>query len=1102
MSDEPLTMKATQVEDIYELSPLQQGMFFHCLYAPQSGVYFEQVCFRRGNFNVPAFVRAWQKVIDRHAILRTSFHWEDLEKPVQVVYREVQLPFVRLDWRGSDPAQQQQQLEHLLGTDREDGFDLSRPPLMRLICIELESGNLQFIWSFHHLLLDGWSVQLLLKEVAAFYGGFSQGRSLELERSRPYGDYIGWLQEQDLREAEIFWRRTFDGFTAPAQLFTTAVRKPDPRENQYDELEVSFPAHLMTALNEVARSNQLTVNTLIQAAWGFLLSHYTGETDVVFGTVVSGRPASLKGVDSIVGLFINTLPVRFRSRPAASLLEIMRELQAQCFEARQYEYSPLLQVQNWSGIPNGVNLFETILVYENYPVDQPLRDQGGAQNEIRHLERTNYPLTILIVPGTQLRLKFLYDCQFFDSATIARIAEHFRIALEGVSANGFQTVSQLSFLSERERVQLVNEWGQNPASYETTNIVSLFERQVKQTPKKTAFIHDEEKLSYAELNRRANQLAFHLKSMGVGREVIVGACFERSFNLAVALLAILKAGAAYLPLDAKQPRQRLAHIINDAKPSLILTDKTSRTALRDYDVTTVCVDTAQAAIAHLCDADPVCVTEEGDLAYVIYTSGSTGTPKGVAVEHRQILNRFDWLWKSYPFQPDELSCQRTAPTFVDSIWELLGPLLQGVTTLIVPEQVSKDMDHLVKVLGENNVTRIWVVPSLLQALLRTFPDLQRHLPKLEFWVASGEALSTDLFQLFQRLMPQSVLYNLYGTSEVWDVTWFDPEREQPRNDCAPIGRPIQNMETYVINDYLQPVATGVPAELYIGGVGLARGYLNSPDLTAERFVPHPFSTTPGARLYRTGDIVRYLDDGNLQYIGRRDQQVKIRGFRIELSEIELALRKHDGVSIAAVAKSRDGKDQLTAYVVPKVHTEPDKQRLREHLRRLLPEYMVPSEFVFVRELPLNSHGKINRLALFDLVDLKPESSPVSQAPRTPVEESITNMFAEVLQRKGVGIYDDFFADLGGHSLLATQVVSRVRKAFQVELPISSVFDLRTAAALAEHITRIQSDGNGAKQHEEQPSLEPLPREQYRISHDSEANLDEVSTARGSGGVDA
>ena len=1082
-------MKATQLEDIYELSPLQQGMFFHCLYAPQSGVYFEQVCFKvQGNFNVPAFVRAWQKVIDRHAILRASFHWEDLEKPVQVVHQQVQLPFVRLDWRGSGLAQQGEQFEHLLRTDREDGFELSKPPLMRLICIELESGTLQFIWSFHHLLLDGWSVQLVLKEVGAFYEAFSQGRSLEFERSRPYGDYIGWLQEQNLREAEVFWRRTFDGFAAPAQLFTTAVRKPDRGENQYDELEVAFPPHLMTALNEVARSNQLTVNTLIQAAWGFLLSHYTGERDVVFGTIVSGRPAGLKGADSIVGLFINTLPVRFRPRPAASLLEIMRELQAQCFEARQYEYSPLIQVQNWSGIPNGANLFETILVYENYPVDQSLRDQDGTQNDIRHVERTNYPLTILIVPGTQLRLKFLYDCQFFDSSTTSRIAEHFRIALQGISTNPLQTVSQLSFLSERERVQLVNEWGQDPASYETDTVVSLFERQVKQTPEKTAFIHDAERLSYEELNRRANQLAFHIKSMGVGREMIVGACFERSFNLVVALLAILKAGAAYLPLDANQPKQRMVHIINDAKPSLILTDKTSRDALQECGVKTVCLDTEQARMTELSDADPVCVTEEGDLAYVIYTSGSTGTPKGVAVEHRQILNRFDWLWKSYPFQPDELSCQRTAPTFVDSLWELLGPLLQGVTTLIIPEPVSKDLDHLVKVLGDNNVSRIWVVPSLLQALLRTFPDLQRHLPKLKFWVASGEALSPDLFQLFQRLMPQSVLYNLYGTSEVWDVTWFDPEQEQPRSDCAPIGRPIQNMETYVINDYLQPVATGVPAELYIGGVGLARGYLNSPDLTAERFVPHPFSSTPGARLYRTGDIVRYLEDGNLQYIGRLDQQVKIRGFRIELSEIELALREHDSVSIAAVVRSRNERDHLTAYVVPKSETEPEKQQLREHLRRLLPEYMVPSEFVFIRELPLNSHGKINRLALFDLIDLKPESSLVSPAPRTPQEEAITSMFAEVLQREGVGIYDDFFADLGGHSLLATQLVSRVRKTFQVELPISSVFDMRTAAALAEHITKIQSDSNGTKQQEEQPSLVPVPREQYRIRPGSEANV--------------
>ena len=544
-------MKIKNVEDVYSLSPMQQGMLFHSLYSPDSGMYFEQLsCTLNGDLNVSAFQGAWQRVVERHPVLRTAFIWEGLDEALQVVRQQVKVPWEQHDWRAFSPIMQREQLKSFLQADRERGFDLSVAPLMRLTLLQVDENAYHFIWSYHHLLLDGWCLSLLLKEVFALYKAFSQGQDLHLVRSRPYRDYIAWLQQQNLSQAEAFWRQALKGFTAPTPLVVgKAVGNLSSQQESYDEQQIQLSAATTQALQSFAQHHQLTLNTLVQGAWVLLLSRYSGQEDVVFGATVSGRPADLVGVESMVGLFINTLPVRVLVSPQAHLVQWLQQLQAQQVELRQYEYSPLVQVQGWSEVPRGLPLFESIVVFENYPIDASLQQGGSLEfRNVRALERTNYPLTLAADPGAQLSLQLSYDCRRFDADTITRMLEHFQILLEGIVADPKQGLSDLPMLTAKERQQLLVEWNHTQVDYpKDVCIHQLFEAQVERTPDAVAIVFEDQQLTYGELNRRANCLAHYLRSLGVGPDTLAGICVERSLEMVVGLLGILKAGGAYVP---------------------------------------------------------------------------------------------------------------------------------------------------------------------------------------------------------------------------------------------------------------------------------------------------------------------------------------------------------------------------------------------------------------------------------------------------------------------------------------------------------------------------------------------------------------------------
>lgn len=944
---EPLPPLQTEtIEDIYELTSLQQVMLFSTLYAPESGVYFETVSTKlQGPFSFPAFTRAWQIVVDHHPVLRTSFHWADLEKPVQVVHRAIELPVTQLDWRNLPPAEQETRLSAFLGDDRRKGFALDEAPLMRLAFIQLSGTEWQFVWSFHHILLDGWSVQLVLKDVYEAYLAICRGQDPHLPPSRPYGDYIAWVQEQDPMLAEEYWRGILNDFTAPTRFGVDEIAGADPAlAGLSAEHRLRLDSETTARLNALARDHRLTLNTIVQGAWAILLSRCSGDSDVVFGTVVSGRPSALPGVESMVGMFINTLPVRADVDRDAPLLPWLASLQSRQAEARRFEYSDPILVQSASRVPPGTPLFESVLVFENYPIPDALKAQSGDGEEAHFIERTNLPLTLLFGLGRELLVRVLYDCERFDSATIGRLGDHYRVLLAAIARDPEQRLGDLPLLDPAAQRPDLPELR---AGEEHIPVVDLFRAQARATPAASAFLFDDQRLSYAELDERSDRIANRLIALGVGPESVVAMCLEPSLDVPACLLGIFKAGGAYLPLEPSLPRARIRAVLATAAEVLI-----SRSDLAELSG-----DFSGPRL--LLDADPLDdparprrTPSITDAAYVLFTSGSTGTPKTVVCEHRQLLNRLVWMWEEYPFFEGELCCQRTPLGFIDSLWELLGPLLKGVPTLIVPECMRHEPDSFVDLLAEHRVTRLWLVPSLLSTILATQYDLCNRLEKLCFWVATGEPLTAALAAQFREAMPAAKLYNLYGTTEIWDATWFDADEASAPLPRVPIGRPIRNVICLILDDRQRPVPIGIPGELYIGGAGLARAYLGSSPADQARFCELAYGDS-SRRFYRTGDLARLLPDGSIDCLGRADRQIKLRGHRIDLGEVEAALLSQRGIEEAAAVRFDDdaGEPRIVAYLAYRgeLTEEADQTMLQALEQEQVPRWKEVWEDAYNRE---------------------------------------------------------------------------------------------------------------------------------------------------------
>ncbi|MBP2261311.1 amino acid adenylation domain-containing protein [Pseudomonas sp. BP8] len=1016
-----LPIPAGAIEDIYPLSPMQQGMLFHTVFEQGQGEYVNQMRVNVSGLDIERFKLAWQAMLDRHDVLRAAFV-ANLERPVQVIRKHVELPFDVFDWAAQDDLEGR--LDTWAEADRRRGFDLQAAPLLRLTVIQTGSERHHLIFTSHHILMDGWSNAQLLGEVLQHYAGVA----LERPAGR-YRDYIEWLQRQDAEQSETFWRQQLLHLTEPTRL-AQALRLDRSRADAgHGEYHQTLDAACFQALSAFARQRRVTINTLLQAAWLLLLHRYTGQEGVAFGATVAGRPADLRGVEHQLGLFINTLPVAARLQPDLPVGEWVERLQAQNLSMREHEHTPLYDIQRWAGSA-GEQLFDTLLVFENYPVGEVLQQgssAGLAFSGTQNRERTNYPLTLMIESGNALTVHYHYDRSHLGDTGVEQIARHFANLLRALVQHADTPVGELQMLDDEERQRIVHDWNRTQMQYpHERSLPELFEMQVARTPEALALLFAEQTLSYRQLNQRANRLAGKLRTLGVGPDVLVAIALERSVEMVVGLLAILKAGGAYVPLDPEYPRERLGYMMEQSGAHLLLTLSHLLPQLPAHSAQTWCLDSDWHQVEAFDGENLGIVQHPEHLAYCIYTSGSTGRPKGVEVRHQALVNFLASMAVEPGIDARDRVLALTSLSFDIAGLELYLPLLAGASVVLIGERQNKDPSALQAVIERHAITTIQATPSTWRMLLQALPAQSLRGCKV---ISGGEALPVDLAE---QLLPLSGrIWNLYGPTEttIWSAAYcLDNHHPLPL-----LGKPIANTTLQVMAHDLSTAATGIAGELMIGGDGLARGYQRRAALTAERFVPDPYdrSGQGGGRLYRTGDLASYRSDGLLEYVGRIDHQVKVRGYRIELGEIEARLIDDPAVREAVVIDiDGPGGKQLAGYLVSSgeaVATDEQRSALRRHLREqlraTLPDYMVPAYLTWLDALPLTPNGKLDRKAL-----PQPDIGVSQQgyvAPQSEVEQQIAAVWAQLLNVEKVGLNDNFF-ELGGHSLLALSVLSRLQ----------------------------------------------------------------------------
>ena len=1068
-----LPVVAVDIEDIYPLSPMQQGMLFHSLYEQSTGAYINQMRMDVSGLDPQRLQAAWQQAMDAHDILRTAFIWQDLDHAVQVVCKHVDLPLHLHDWRnrqGLDTAQQtlaQERLKH--------GFALDQAPLFDIQLVRTGERDYHLIYTSHHILMDGWSTSQLMGEILQRYAGVQQPT-----KATRYRDYLYWLQQQDQQASEQFWRTRLAQLQAPTLLAGSLPPVLAPVAGQGHVLR-QFGAVESRYFSEFARLHKITLNTLMQAAWLVVLHHYTGQQQLCFGATVAGRPTDIPGIEQQVGLFINSLPVIASYDPQIDVLQWLHAVQQGNLELRDHEHTPLADIQRWAG-RSGEPLFDSLLVFENYPIAQALQQEapeGLWFSAVDTVEQTNYPLTLTINAGDILTVNFSFAQTVFCQQAIERLGQHLRTLLLRMTGHPDLRLGQLDLLDDNDRAQQLHGWNDTARNYPLGQPVhQLIEAQVANTPDAVALVHGEQQLSYRQLNARANQLAQRLQQEGIGPDRLVGIAMQRSLEMVISLMAILKAGGAYVPLDPEYPQDRLAYMFDDSGIDLLLTQQALLATLPlPAGLRTLCVD--NLALDDQDPGNPGLAISAENLAYVIYTSGSTGKPKGAGNRHSALTNRLYWMQQAYGLERHDCVLQKTPFSFDVSVWEFFWPLMTGARLVMAEPGDHRDPLKLVQLINRHQVTTLHFVPSMLQAFLQE--DSTASCTSLTRVVCSGEALQVDTQQqLFARL-PGAALYNLYGPTEAAiDVTHWTCRPEAAHN--VPIGQPIANLVTYVLNSELCLVPAGVVGELYLGGEGLARGYHRRPGLTAERFVASPFSA--GGRLYRTGDLARQRPDGVIEYIGRVDHQVKIRGLRIELGEIEARLLELPQVRETAVLALDNGHSlQLVGYVVPACACADAEQhalreQLKDALKATLPDYMVPAQWQFLAALPLSPNGKLDRKAL-----PRPDAGEAQGehvAPRSPLEQQLADIWQAVLKRERIGINDNFF-ELGGDSIISLQVVSRARRA-GIHFSPKDLFEAQTVAKLA----TLASTGNTDQVIEQHALAGPtalLPVQQHFFERD-------------------
>ncbi|MCZ8519460.1 MULTISPECIES: non-ribosomal peptide synthetase [Paenibacillus] len=1069
------------IENIYALSPLQQGILFHSIGNAENGAYYESLDMTfLGEVDVPRFEQAMNGLIRRYEVLRTAFLYEDLAKPRQVVLRERPFNAHYEDLTALGSGEREAYLREWSRKDAERGFNLQQDPLLRVSLFRVGPQEYRCMWRHHHIILDGWCLGILFRELLDTYASLKEGGLPSLPPAPKYASYIAWLEKRDPAEAKAYWQPYVEGLDA-----LTGLPQSEKRGTGYrHEVEVLIFSEAVTEqLQQLARTHSVTLNIVVQALWGLLLQAYNDCDDAVFGAVVSGRPALIPDVEKLVGLCINTIPVRLRDRQM-TFEEVLRALQEASLASEPYSTFPLHEIQALN--QGQTALFDHLLAFENFPFEGEVErlcspDATGFRiTNVLFREQTNYNLDITVIPGPQLTMKFSYNACAYSKETILRMTEHLRRTVDWVLRHPDRPVRELCYVPEEEAARLLAWNGPAEGIPAGETIHGLFAKQAARTPDAVALVAEDGELTYRQLQERTRALAEELRAEGIGAGCFVGVLAERSIGMVCAALAVLKAGAAYVPLDAALPESRLLHIaaslsmravaatpahgaqavaLLQASPFMHCVMDAERHTVIGRQTGTDEAEEGQTA-SYAGSVPPSRQAGPEDPAYAIFTSGSTGTPKGVIVPHRPVVNLLTWVNETYAVGPQDRVLFVTSLSFDLSVYDIFGLLAAGGSVRIVPEQDLRSPQRLLQLLQSEPVTLWDSAPAALAQLEPFFPEAAMAAAKLRLVLLSGDWIPLTLTPAVRRVFPGARVIALGGATEaaVWS-NFHEVGEINPDWTSIPYGRPIRGARYYVLDSRGQLCPVGVPGELYIGGECLAAGYAGDPSLTAERFVPDPYGLYPGARMYRTGDRARWRAGGWLEFLGRADHQVKIRGYRIEPGEIQAALLAHPEITAAVVTarESGAGERALCAYLVSE--RELPVIEIREFLGSRLPGYMIPSHFVRLPAMPVTANGKLDVKAL-PAPPAEVLTGAPYEAPRSGAEELLAGLWQEVLQVEKVGVHDPFFS-LGGDSIKAIQVMSRLHK-HGLRLDVRDFFQYPTIAGLSLH---LQAESSTAPQEE-------------------------------------
>jgi len=1099
------------IKDIYTLSPMQEGMLYHSLVDNNASIYFEQVAYRlHGQLDISVVYKNLNELLKRYDILRTVFIHEKQDRPLQVVLQEREMDFRYEDLRGIEDK------EKFIKTFREEDrtryFDLQKDVLIRVSVLQLSDTEYEFIWSHHHILMDGWCRGILISEFFEIYNSCLKGISYRLPEPVQYRTFIKWLEKQDKEASKNYWTNYLYQYEETAGVSKISLHKKNQNKYNREQVIWHIEKEKTLALHELAGGNNVTLNSVIQAVWGILLGRYNGKEDVVFGSVVSGRPSEIEGVESMIGLFINAVPVRIRFDAKTKFNDLLKRIQEKALDSEPHHHYPLAEIQSANVLKE--NLLDHIFIFENYPLANQLEGYGeknaigstGISLKISHVEvfeQTNYHFNVVVSASDQLRIAFQYNGNAYDRDFLVRLAGHFSLAVDQVIENEQLEIRELRLLSGEEKNQVLYDFNDTASEYPVDKTIhQLFEEQVEKTPDNIAlhgcmiaWMHGEEgSITYKELNEKSNQLTGLLIEKGAQPTTIVSIMMERSIDMIIGILGILKAGSAYLPIDSEYPKDRIDYMLKDSGAKLLVTtgnmakeDEKVRRWEGEKNFEIVFLNTfSSAAILNPDFPDfltsrppnshPLPITGHRQpatsLAYIIYTSGSTGKPKGVLIMHHNVA-RVVRNTNYIEIKPEDRVLQLSNYTFDGAVFDIYGALLNSSALVMLCREDVLDVDRLAKLIKRELVTVFFVTTALFNTLVDLRIDCFDRIRKVLF---GGERVSVEHSRRALEYMGKGRIIHVYGPTEttVYSSYYFIDEVVE-NAATIPIGRPLANTSIYVLDRYVNLLPVGVQGEIYIGGEGTARGYLNNPELTAEKFVINSKLKTQNSILYKTGDLARWLADGDIEFQGRIDHQVKIRGFRVELGEIENRLLKHDRIKGTVVAVNEDETDDksLTAYFVSDAVLA--VTQLRDYLLKDLPHYMIPSYFVRLEKIPLTPNGKVDRKALPG-PGLKVGESYT--APGNEIERKLVELWSEILGRDtlhasqlrtSIGIDDNFF-ELGGHSLKATILVSKIHKVFDVKVPLVEIFTMPRIKELAKYIK--------GKTKELYISIEPAEEKEY------------------------